>query len=101
MSLSRCGIGAWGRRACGLRSWPQKPASLLVICSVVLLGACSKSESGASTGAQSCKLASEKIVYLSEGRKKMCTYRCEDGTIEGRTRKPEQECLNSVSSADG
>lgn len=90
----------WGFVPGMASSW-RRLAMPLLLGSVLVLSACSKQESGASAGAKSCKLESEKIAYLSDGRKKMCTYRCEDGTLEGRTRKPEQECLSTVNSADG
>lgn len=44
-----------------------------------------------------CKLQSEKVI---QGRERQCLYRCTDGTIEGRTRKVDQECLKTVFSAN-
>lgn len=44
---------------------------------------------------QSCKLESQKLV---QGRERMCFYRCEDKTLEGRTRKPEQDCPRHITS---
>ena len=44
-----------------------------------------------------CKLQSEKVI---QGRERQCLYRCTDGTIEGRTRKVDQECLKTVLSAN-
>lgn len=44
---------------------------------------------------QTCKLESQKLV---QGRERMCLYRCADKTLEGRTRKPEQDCPRTISS---
>jgi hypothetical protein len=75
---------------------------LAILTAAVGLAACSENEStGARTGAMRCKLESEKIVFQGGQRKKMCTYRCDDGSVEGRNRKPEQECLSLINSADG
>lgn len=79
----------------------QSVLGLLAFMTSFLLLACSKSDSSGPNGPMRCKLESEKTVFLSEGRKKMCIYRCEDGSVEGRNRKPEQECLSDVNSAGG
>lgn len=43
-----------------------------------------------------CKLQSDKVI---QGRERQCLYRCSDGSLEGRTRRVNQECLKTVYSA--
>ena len=40
-----------------------------------------------------CRLQSEKVV---QGKERQCLYKCADGSIEGRTRRVNQECLKTV-----
>ena len=42
----------------------------------------------------SCKLKSEKII---QGREKQCLYVCPDQSLEGRTRKKDQQCPSFIS----
>jgi hypothetical protein len=42
----------------------------------------------------SCKLQSDKV----KGKERMCLYVCEDKSLEGRTRKPENTCPAYINS---
>lgn len=42
----------------------------------------------------SCKLQSDKV----KGKERMCLYVCEDKSLEGRTRKPENSCPSYINS---
>ena len=42
----------------------------------------------------SCKLQSDKV----KGKERMCLYVCEDKSLEGRTRKPENTCPSYINS---
>lgn len=44
-----------------------------------------------------CKLESQRVIQVKE---RQCIYRCPDGSIEGRTRRVNQECLRTVVAAN-
>ena len=71
--------------------------SLSVVAALAFVVAAMWSNSVQAQKSMLCKLQSEKVV---QGRERQCLYRCADGTIEGRTRRVNQECLKTVYSAE-
>lgn len=55
------------------------------------------SPSAAGASKMSCKLSEEKAV---DDREKQCLYTCDDGSIEGRTRKRDVDCPKFINSAN-
>lgn len=70
---------------------------LFSVCAVALISVFFVTETVHAKKNMVCKLQSEKVI---QGRERQCLYRCTDGTIEGRTRKVDQECLKTVFSAN-
>ncbi len=74
-----------------------KYISLAVVAALAFFSVAFMSSSAMAQKSMLCKLQSERIV---QGKERHCLYRCSDGTLEGRTRRVNQECLKTVYSAE-
>lgn len=75
----------------------HRTAYLTLIAGVLFTSALLWSDSAQSKKTLLCKLETEKVV---QGKERRCLYRCSDGSIEGRTRRLKQACLQTVRSAN-
>jgi hypothetical protein len=76
---------------------PTKYISLAVVAALAFFSAAFMSSSALAQKSMLCKLQSDKVV---QGKERHCLYRCSDGTLEGRIRRVNQECLKTVYSAE-
>jgi len=74
-----------------------RTAYLTLIAGVLFSSALLWTDSAQSKKTLLCKLESEKVV---QGKERRCLYRCSDGSIEGRTRRLNEECLSTIRSAN-
>lgn len=70
---------------------------LAAAASLVFLTSMTVTESVQAQSRMTCKLESQRVI---QGRERQCIYRCPDGSIEGRTRRLNQECLSTVQAAN-